>query len=618
LPLSIFSHFKAFTLITLYFAAINPSILRRRFVYIIVFVLPLFASGQYFITGKITDDLGRDLPMVNMRLHSNKLVYQNGNGGEFGIPSSKKIDTITCFLQGYDTVKVPLFSGQKNKIVMKATSVTKNERTSRLSSLTNNLFKDPSFTRNVFDETYSNMVENDFVNAARYPVTGFSLNVNKASYSNVRRFINNNTIMPTDAVRIEEMLNYFTLSCTPPPVGKDVFNLETRVSSCPWNDANLLLFINMQARKMDLDKVPPSNLVFLIDDSGSMDMPNRLPLLKAAFRMLVNNLRSTDTVTIVTYGGTAGVMLQPTSGGEKQKIIEAIEGLTPSGSTPGSSGLKMAYEIAKSNFIKDGNNRVILATDGDFNVGQTNEKELEALITAYRNTGIFLTCLGVGMGNYKDSKLQVLAKFGNGNFSYIDNEREAEKVLVTEFTQTVVSIAGDVFLSLDFNKDWVEQYRLIGFDNKLESVTDSTSILEGGEIGSGHSLMAMVEIVPAKKSKTDWLNNPTAAIGQLKLQYKVPAIAGPQFINKAVPLNYSAFTGLERQLRFATAVAMFGQLVKQSKFAANYDFDTVTAIATDAAPPTDLLQQDFVKLVQEAKKVYAKENGKRKKKKRKE
>lgn len=186
----------------------------------------------------------------------------------------------------------------------------------------------------------------------------------------------------------------------------------------------------------------------------------------------------------------------------------------------------MAYEIAKSNFIKDGNNRVILATDGDFNVGQTNEKELEALITAYRNTGIFLTCLGVGMGNYKDSKLQVLAKFGNGNFSYIDNEREAEKVLVTEFTQTVVSIAGDVFLSLDFNKDWVQQYRLIGFDNKLESVTDSTSVLEGGEIGSGHEPDGHGGNSTHQKSRADWLNNPTAAIGQIKLQYKVPAIAG--------------------------------------------------------------------------------------------
>ena len=590
--------------------------MRRRFIYIIVaFVLPLCAISQYFITGKITDDEGRILPKVNIILHSTKFVYQNGNGGEFGIPSSKKNDSVTCYLQGYDTTKMALVAGQKNTIVMKATSLTKYERISRLSSLTNNLFKDPGFTRNVFDETYSNMVENDFVNATRYPVTGFSLNVNKASYSNVRRFINSKTIMPTDAVRIEEMLNYFTLSCTPPPVGKDVFNLETRVSSCPWNDANLLLFINMQARKMDLDKVPPSNLVFLIDDSGSMDMPNRLPLLKAAFRMLVNNLRNTDTVTIVTYGGTAGVMLQPTSGAEKQKIIEAIEGLTPGGSTPGSSGLKMAYEIAKNNFIKDGNNRVILATDGDFNVGQTNEKELEALITAYRNTGIFLTCLGVGMGNYKDSKLQVLAKFGNGNFSYIDNEREAEKVLVTEFTQTVVSIAGDVFLSLDFNKDWVEQYRLIGFDNKLESVTDSTSILEGGEIGSGHSLMAMVEIVPAKKLRTDWLNNPTAAIGQIKLQYKIPAMSKPELISKPVLLNYSAFTGLERQLRFATAVAMFGQLVKQSRFAANYDFDLVNAIATDAAAPKDLLQQEFLKMVQDAKKIYAKDDGKKKKKK---
>ena len=578
-------------------------------------LLPSFASGQYYFPGKITDDQGKYLPMVKMKLHSTSFLFQNGSRGEFGIPSKNKKDTVTCFIPGYDTTKAAVAAGTYNTIVMKATAVTKLAKMSRLSSLTNNLVKDPNYIRYVFDETYSNMVENDFVNASKYPVTGFSLNVNKASYSNVRRFINNNTLMPTDAVRIEEMLNYFSLSCTPPPMGKDVFNMETRVSSCPWNDANLLLFINVQAKKMDLDKVPPGNLVFLIDDSGSMDMPNRLPLLKAAFRMLVNNLRRIDTVTIVTYGGTAGVMLQPTSGAEKQKIIEAIEGLTPAGSTPGSSGLKMAYEIAQSNFIKEGNNRVILATDGDFNVGQTNEKDLEELITRYRNTGIFLTCLGVGMGNYKDSKLQVLAKFGNGNFSYIDNEREAEKVLVTEFTQTVVSIAGDVFLNLDFNPEWVEQYRLIGFDNKQEFVTDSSSVLEGGEIGSGHSLMAMVEIIPNKKSRIDWLSNPTTSIGKIKLQYKKPAAIKPEVITNEVPLNYSSFTGLDRQLRFATGVAMFGQLVKQSRFAANYDFDLVSAIATDAAAPTDLLQQEFLKIVQDAKKIYTKDEGKKKKKK---
>jgi len=576
----------------------------------------LFSTAQFYITGIITDDKGGFLPMVNMRLHSSGHLFQNGSKGEFGIPSSKKTDTLTCYINGYDTIKAFVVAGTYKAIVLKPTTATRYNRISRLSSLTNNLIKDPNYVRYVFDETYSNMVENDFVIAAKYPVTGFSLNVNKASYSNVRRFINNKTIMPTDAVRIEEMLNYFSLSCTPPPVGKDVFNLETRVSSCPWNDANLLLFINVQAKKMDLDKVPPSNLVFLIDDSGSMDMPNRLPLLKAGFRMLVNNLRNTDTVTLVTYGGTAGVLLQPTSGGEKQKIIEAIEGLTPAGATPGSSGLKMAYEIAKSNFITGGINRVILATDGDFNVGQTNEKDLEELITRYRNTGIFLTCIGVGMGNYKDSKLQVLAKFGNGNFSYIDNEREAEKVLVTEFTQTVVSIAGDVFLNLDFNKDWVEQYRLIGFDNKQESITDSTSVLEGGEIGSGHSLIAIVEIIPVKKLKTDSLNNPAAAIGQIKLQYSLPALLKPQVLNKQVLLNYSTFTGMDSKLRFATAVTMFGQLIKQSRFAANYDFDMVNAIAADAAAPTDLLHQEFLKLVQDAKKIYAKDEGKKKKKKR--
>jgi len=574
----------------------------------------MFATGQYYITGKITDDRQKPLAEVNIRLHSSGFLGKNGNTGEFGIPSGRNVDTLTCTLQGYDTLKSAVTAGHLNLLVMNATAETRYKRINRLSSLTENLRQDAGFVRHIYDETYSKTIENEFVAADRFPATGFSLNVNKASYSNVRRFIKSNTMMPTDAVRIEEMLNYFTLSCTPLPTGKDVFNIETRLSSCPWNEENVLLFINAQAKKMDLDKVPHSNLVFLIDDSGSMDMPNRLPLLKSGFKMLVNNLRATDTVTLVSYGGSAGVILAATSGAEKEKIIAAIEGLSAAGATPGSSGLKLAYQMARKSFIPSGNNRVILATDGDFNVGQTDEKELESLIINYKNTGIFLTCLGVGMGNYKDSKLETLARFGNGNFSYLDTEQEAEKVLVKEFTQTVVSVASDVFLNLDFDPAWVEQYRLIGFDNKQEALADSSSALEGGEIGSGHSLIAMFEIKPKNKTKLDLLNNPTAMIGQLKLQYKLPNQNRIQLVNKKVYLNYVPFSGLDRQLRFATAVAMYGQILKSSKYAAGYDFDTVGAIATEAASSLDLLQQEFVKIIRVTKKIYL-EQGKPKKKK---
>ena len=263
----------------------------------------------------------------------------------------------------------------------------------------------------VGDETYSALVENDFVKTEGNPVTGITPNVNGASYSNIRRFINMNSQVPEDAVRIEEMLNYFNFNYTEPG-GDSIFTVRSQLSSCPWNEENQLLFVQVNSKKLNLHNIPPSNLVFLIDVSGSMDMPNRLPLLKSAFRKLVENLRAVDTVSIVVYGGVTGVMLPPTSGDKKEKILQAIEDLAAGGFTPGEAGIRQAYRLAHNTFIKDGNNRVILATDGDFNVGVSVESELESLILKMKRGGIYLTCLGVGMGNYKDSKIEALAKKG--------------------------------------------------------------------------------------------------------------------------------------------------------------------------------------------------------------
>ena len=268
------------------------------------------------------------------------------------------------------------------------------------------------------------------------------MTIDKASYSNVRRFLNMGSTIPPDAVRIEELLNYFNFGYTDPPADS-CFVLRSRLSECPWNPANRLLFLRVCARKLDPSRIPPANLVSLIDVSGSMDLPNKLPLIKSATSLLINNLRAIDTVSIVTYGSSVSVALQPTSGENKKKILEAIDDLEPGGATPGEAGIRAAYRMAKSQYIKGGNNQVILATDGDFNEGETSEEELEKLVVEYKRWGVYLTCLGVGMGNYKDSKLEVLAKKGNGNFAYIDDEQEAEKVLVREFTQTVYAVADD-------------------------------------------------------------------------------------------------------------------------------------------------------------------------------
>ena len=439
-----------------------------------------------------------------------------------------------------------------------------------------------------------------------------SLSIDRASYSNIRRFINTNTLVPPDAVRIEEMLNYFNETYSEPEPGK-LFKTKSVLTGCPWNADNELLFINVNSKKLILDTLPASNLVFLIDISGSMDMPNRLPLLQSAFRLLVNNLRAKDTVTIVVYGGITGIKLNATSGAEKEKILKAIDELQPGGSTPGESGIRMAYNAAQMHYIKGGNNRVILATDGDFNVGLKTEGELDELISQRRNSGIYLTCLGVGMGNYKDSKIQTLSKKGNGNFAYLDNFHEAEKVLMTEFSQTLYAVADNVSMNVEFGSDYVKEYRLIGFDNKVGALNDTASMIEGGEIGSGHSMTVVFEISP-----TDFTKDAVARdfspgnIVEIELLYKMPHDTSQrQFVN-SVPLVYTDFNSIDKQLRFSTAVIMFGSLLRSSGAARNISWNDVLLLATQASDDNDPLEQEFVALVKQAKTLYYRQKKKRK------
>lgn len=589
--------------------------LRSLLPILIVCLLPAFASGQYLLSGTVTNDIEQPLASVSIRLQRNDKTVQTDTAGNFKIASTRKTDTIICKLAGYDSLRVVVQAGEKPLLQLWPVLLPQKPSRQYLSSLTRNLVKDPGFIRQLFsEETYRSLVENGFVNATRFPSTGFVLNVNKASYSNIRRFINSQTIMPSSAIRIEEMLNYFSLNFTSSPTGKAVFSMDTRFTTCPWNIETVLLYINVQARKLNLDKVPPGNLIFLIDDSGSMDMPNRLPLVQSAFKMMVANLRLQDTVTIVTYGGTVGVWLPPTGGADKQKLNEAIETLVPGGTTPGTSGLRMAYQMAEKTFKPDANNRVILATDGDFNVGIKDDKELEEFITRYRNSGIYLTCLGVGMGNYKDSKLETLARYGKGNFAYLDNEQEAQKVLVKEFTQTAITVANDVLLTIDFDPDAVKDYRLIGFDNSQAALADTTAIIQGGDIGSGHSLIAMFEIKPKADMQQLLQDNSHRQVATMKLQYHQPGKRSYEYRYQTVPLTVTPFSGADSSLRFAASVSMFGQLLRQTAFSKSYGFEEVENIAMQAAKPGDTAQQEFVKLIGACKKLYNKEGNKKKKK----
>lgn len=550
--------------------------------------------------GEVRDESGNALQNVTILLHSTGYVYYSGASGGFGIVTAKKWDTLTFHLEGFQKQTGIANESGFMHIVMKRAVATKNARGFKLSSFTQNLKREIQQQWFVGDETYASLIENRFIPASHYPTTGVTLNVDRASYSNIRRFITMNTLVPPDAVRIEEMLNYFNLSYTEPDSGK-TFGIKSILTRCPWNGDNQLLFTSVKSVKVAPESLPPSHLVFLIDVSGSMEMPNRLPLLKSGFRSLVNTLRPKDSVAIVAYGGITGVWLNTTSGGEKEKIFKAIDSLSSGGSTPGESGIKLAYSVARNHFIKDGNNRVILATDGDFNVGLKTDEELEGLIVAQSKNGIYLTCLGVGMGNYKDSKIQTLAQKGNGNFAYIDSYAEAEKVLLKEFTQTLYAVADDVYLNAKFNPAYVKSYRVIGFDNKVGAIKDTTAVVEGGEIGSAYNMQVVFEIVPATQD-TIHAQKPVS----FSLKYKLPNSKEQLELTEEPLVQYQPWETLEQCYQFAGTVALFGSLLRASGYTKDATWNDMLLMATKYSDITDKSQQEFITLVQQAKLLYGK------------
>jgi Ca-activated chloride channel homolog len=583
-------------------------------------ILPLLfaivtAHGQLYLRGEVKDENDNPLSNAKIVLHSTGFLYYSGTSGTFGIITENRFDSITVALTGYQSVVLRVDASKYLNVRLHPLADKLNISKNRLLSFT----KDLQLTdrRNVHQpgESYTALVENEFVETKKFPETGFAIRIDKASYSNVRRFINMDTKVPPDAVRIEELLNYFNFGYKEPPPDS-VFAVSSRISDCPWNPSNHLLFVQVCARKIEPEKIPPSNLVFLIDISGSMDMPNRLPLLKSAFKLLVDNLRESDTISIVVYGSAVGVWLTPTSGKEKLKIRKAIEDLSPAGATPGQSGILSAYRLAKSQYIEGGNNRVILATDGDFNIGVSSEEQLEKLITDHKESGIYLTCLGVGMGNYKDSKLEVLAKKGNGNFSYLDNEAEAEKVLVKELTSTLYSVADDASLSMTFNDRLVKEYRLIGYDNKMKALSDSLVNVEGGEVGSGHSLMVLIELKPTLElsSALQYSGgepNVRSAIATLAINYRLPLDTIKRLMGHKISYNYTPYQQLETVYQFASAVAMFGTLLKESPYSRQMTWNEALIAADRSFDSEDAVQKEFIAIMSRAKKIYSKTKRKK-------
>ena len=438
------------------------------------------------------------------------------------------------------------------------------------------------------DENYAKITENQFQKTHLNPLSTFSIDVDKAGYSNVRRLINNGQKVPLDAVKIEEMVNYFNYSYPQPK--KHPFSINTETTATPWNASTKLVRIGLQGKEYKNEALPASNLTFLIDVSGSMSATNKLPLLKSAFKLLVNQLREKDKIAIVVYAGAAGVVLKPTSGANKEKIIAALDRLEAGGSTAGGAGIELAYSLAQQHFVKNGNNRVILATDGDFNVGASSNGAMKDLIEEKRKSGVFLSVLGFGMGNYKDDKLETLVDKGNGNHAYIDNMQEAQKVFGKEFGGTLYTIAKDVKIQLEFNPSKVQAYRLIGYENRLladEDFIDDTK--DAGELGSGHTVTALYEIVPVGV-ESDFIKEipdlkyTTSTTSQrfseelltVKFRYKKPD--GDKSIELVQVVNDET-TAMSSDFKFASAVALFGMQLRKSQFTNSTKIEDVIALA---------------------------------------
>ncbi|MBN1698234.1 MAG: VWA domain-containing protein [Spirochaetales bacterium] len=458
-------------------------------------------------------------------------------------------------------------------------------------------------------EEYDRIYENRFLKAVDNPLSTFSIDVDTASYANVRRFITDGRLPYPDAVRIEELVNYFTYEY-PQPSGEHPFAFYTEISECPWNTPHRLIHIGIQGKEIPKTQLPPNNLVFLIDTSGSMESQNKLPLLKKAFSLLVDQLRQEDRVAIAVYASAAGLVLPPTAGTDKGKIIGALERLSAGGSTAGGAGISLAYETAEKYYNPQGNNRVILATDGDFNVGVSSDAELVRLIEEKRNKGIFLTILGFGMGNYKDSKMEKLADKGNGNYAYIDTVSEAKKVLVEEMGSTLLTIAKDVKIQIEFNPARVDSYRLIGYENRVmakEDFADDTK--DAGELGAGHSVTALYEIVPSigdgggtelKYQETrinDGAYN-TDEIMTMKFRYKKPK--GDTSILIEIPVRDEdiPLTASSDNFRFASAVAEWGLLLRNSEHKADASYEQVLDLAGGSRGKDEYgYREEFISLV---------------------
>ncbi len=615
----------------------------RYYIILIMAVLSLqaFMFRNYMdITGVVVNEQGAPVQGVRVSVKGSQTSATTDARGMFQLASSTDQPVVLIVsVKGYEPVEVYAVPGKPVQVKLKRASsetrvkletevlaalpaaesiayVKAHDRQRITSSHYPSILRaDDGFNR----EGYDHIRENGFKSVLRDPLSTFSIDVDGASYSNVRRFLNSNTLPPAGAVRVEEMINYFQYGYAQPK-DNEPFSLHTEMADCPWNSKHKLMLVGLQGRKISAEKLPPSNLVFLIDVSGSMSSPDKLPLVKSALGLLADQLREEDMISIVVYAGAAGLALPPASGSEKSRIKSALDGLSAGGSTAGGAGIQLAYQTARQYFKKNGNNRVILCTDGDFNVGMSSDDEMERLIEKERNSGVFLTVLGFGTGNYQDAKMQKLADKGNGNHAYIDQLNEAKKVFVNEFGGTLFTIAKDVKLQLEFNPAYVKGYRLVGYENRLLQNDDfNDDKKDAGELGSGHTVTALYEIIPAgvetdlvaQVDDLKYQDKPQGSLQynievvSLKARYKHPDGNNSMLMVLAVKQGSQPWTAASDQFRFAAAVAQMGMLLRNSEFKGNSSFAQVVAMASSALHnDPDGYRKEFIQLAEKAARLH--------------
>jgi|CXWL01.1.fsa_nt_gi Ca-activated chloride channel family protein len=617
----------------------------------VLFVMLAFRPVKsHTITGTITDEKGTPVQSASITMKGTTQGTMSDAKGVYRVTLSKSSGTLVFSALGFEStqeningrsvINVTLKAVSQNMQEVVVTAIGQTRKSKELGYSTKGVYSSPVAGRvpglNVqgdmstyyyksndehredFNrEGYDNITENKFLKVSDNPLSTFSIDVDAASYSNIRRFLNQGQLPPAGAVRIEEMVNYFHYEY-PQPANNEPFSINTEISDAPWNKEHKLVLIGLQGKKIPTENLPASNLVFLIDVSGSMSGPERIGLVKASMKMLVDQLREQDKVAMVVYAGAAGLVLPPTNGSNKTKIKEAIDNLEAGGSTAGGAGIKLAYKTAKEYFIKNGNNRVILCTDGDFNVGESSDDAMERLIENERKSGVFLTVLGYGMGNYQDAKMQKLADKGNGNHAYIDGITEAKKVLVNEFGGTLFTIAKDVKLQIEFNPAKVQGYRLIGYENRMLAKEDfNDDKKDAGELGSGHTVTALYEVIPVGV-ESDFLKTvdslkyqknvvplsksaQTDEILTVKFRYKAPNGDVSKLIEHTVNDKQISIAKTSDNFRFAASVAQFGMLLRNSEFKSTASFDNVLGLARKAkGSDEEGYRSEFVRLVESA------------------